>query len=251
VLGRHDTCQVVLDDALVSRRHALLSFDGTRVTIEDLGSVNGVLLNARRIRSAEVVKNGDQVKLGNQPITVCLGEALEARPGRNRAGAQTLARTTLADRRPDEEESTVVREGEALETLVLVVEKVLAMGRGSEAERILRKSLDSLLLHVRAGEFPEAETLEVGALYALRIAEAVQKAEWVDYVVALYDARGQLFPASIVERLYAVVRLVGGLNLEALRGYIAHQQARTAVLGPAERFLLRRVEGLEQLAGLR
>jgi FHA domain len=240
-----------LDDALVSRRHAVLSFDGTRVTVEDLGSVNGVLLNARRIRSAEVVKNGDQLRLGNQPINVYLGEAVSNRPSRNRSGAQTLGRETFAEARLEQEESTVIREGEALETLALVVEKVLAMGRGAEAERILRKSLDSILHHVLAGEFPEPETLEVGALYALRIAEATHKAEWVDYVVVLYDARGQLFPASIVERLYAVVRLVGGLNLEVLRGYIARQQARAPVLGPAERFLLRRVEGLEQLAGLR
>jgi FHA domain len=241
----------VLDDALVSRRHALLDFDGTRVTIEDLGSVNGVTVNGRRLRTLEVLKNGDQLRLGNQPIHVYLGDAVQARPARNRSGAQTLTRLPLEGQRADQEESTVVREGEALETLALVVEKVLAMGRGAEAERILRKSLDSLLHHVKAGEFPEPETLEVAALYAVRIAEATQKGEWIDYVIALYDARGHMFPASIVDRLYNAVRLVGGLNLELLRGYISRQQARVGVLGPAERFLLRRIEGLEQLAGLR
>ena len=49
LVGRGAVCQLVLDDSLVSRRHAKLVVDDAGVIIEDLGSVNGVLVNQRRV----------------------------------------------------------------------------------------------------------------------------------------------------------------------------------------------------------
>ena len=42
VVGRNASCQLSLDDPLVSRRHALFGVLPDQVTIEDLGSRNGV-----------------------------------------------------------------------------------------------------------------------------------------------------------------------------------------------------------------
>ena len=36
LIGRHDSCQVIIDDPLASRRHAALEFDGYSVTVHDL-----------------------------------------------------------------------------------------------------------------------------------------------------------------------------------------------------------------------
>ncbi len=45
VIGRAASCQLSLDDPLVSRHHAQLTVEGDVVTVEDLGSRNGVKVN--------------------------------------------------------------------------------------------------------------------------------------------------------------------------------------------------------------
>src|SRR5438445_275242 len=63
-LGRSRQCDVVVDDANVSRQHAEIRPRGGSWILTDLGSTNGSLLNGRRIDGAEVLKPGDEIKLG-------------------------------------------------------------------------------------------------------------------------------------------------------------------------------------------
>ncbi len=58
-LGRGDECDVIVDDASVSRRHARIVVDDTTLTIEDLGSANGTRI--RRVQSA--VETAEVVEL--------------------------------------------------------------------------------------------------------------------------------------------------------------------------------------------
>jgi hypothetical protein len=64
VLGREEGCDIVLDDANISRRHAQLSQDvvGTW-KLADLGSTNGTQLNGKTITNA-LLRDGDQITLG-------------------------------------------------------------------------------------------------------------------------------------------------------------------------------------------
>jgi hypothetical protein len=55
----------------------------------------------------------------------------------------------------------------------------------------------------------------------------------------------------VVDELYTAMRKVNGVDLVRLRGYLASLRAKQATLGPAERFLVQRIEGLERLAVLR
>lgn len=52
------------DDTQASRRHAKLTVRGERVTIEDLGSRNGVRHGGERVRSAEL-SDGDVIRVGS------------------------------------------------------------------------------------------------------------------------------------------------------------------------------------------
>ncbi|MBX3261878.1 MAG: sigma 54-interacting transcriptional regulator [Labilithrix sp.] len=58
VVGRSDECDVTVDDASVSRRHARIDVAGERITIEDLGSANGTRLRRRKsaVETAEVTE---------------------------------------------------------------------------------------------------------------------------------------------------------------------------------------------------
>jgi FHA domain/Domain of unknown function (DUF1707) len=64
VLGRHPACELVFDDATVSRRHAGLRLRDGRWYLADLGSSNGTWVNGRRVFDAEV-RPGDEIRLGD------------------------------------------------------------------------------------------------------------------------------------------------------------------------------------------
>ena len=63
-IGREEDNDIWLDDETSSRYHAELVWDSGQVYITDCDSLNGVLLNGRRIRGTLVVKNGDLVEIG-------------------------------------------------------------------------------------------------------------------------------------------------------------------------------------------
>ena len=48
-IGRHSTCALCVNDAVVSRRHAEVFQDGGRWWIRDLDSANGVYLQGKRV----------------------------------------------------------------------------------------------------------------------------------------------------------------------------------------------------------
>jgi pSer/pThr/pTyr-binding forkhead associated (FHA) protein len=64
-IGREEDNDIWLDDETSSRYHAELFWDSGQVYITDCNSLNGVLLNGRRIRGTLVVKNGDLVEIGS------------------------------------------------------------------------------------------------------------------------------------------------------------------------------------------
>ena len=63
VIGRSSSCQIVLGDDTVSRRHAELRFEDGRWLLRDLDSSNGTYVNGRWITEAEV-RAGDVIHLG-------------------------------------------------------------------------------------------------------------------------------------------------------------------------------------------
>lgn len=79
VIGRDPSCDVVIDDPLVSRRHAKLTpeQDGFRVT--DLHSSNGTYVNSRRITTAHLGP-GDQLSIGRTRLVTHDGRLDVARP---------------------------------------------------------------------------------------------------------------------------------------------------------------------------
>jgi len=69
-MGRGENNVIILDDARISRNHALLRSTGTnRYYLIDTGSKNGTYLNGKRVIAPTLLKNGDQVKLGDSLLT--------------------------------------------------------------------------------------------------------------------------------------------------------------------------------------
>ncbi len=67
-VGRSRDCDVVLDDAGISRHHAELRPGPDGWTVQDLGSTNGVRVNGATVRGAQPLRSGDRVELGSTEV---------------------------------------------------------------------------------------------------------------------------------------------------------------------------------------
>ncbi|MBS1869802.1 MAG: FHA domain-containing protein [Actinobacteria bacterium] len=68
-IGRSRSCDIVLEDANVSRTHAEIRPRGGAWIVADLGSTNGVAVNGARIEQAHALKPGDRIELGTTVLT--------------------------------------------------------------------------------------------------------------------------------------------------------------------------------------
>src|SRR3954470_16488881 len=80
VLGRSATCQVTIEDPLVSREHARIRISGERATIEDLGSRNGVQVGGTTLERVHVLQDGERVRIGAQEMVFCTGSPMAQSP---------------------------------------------------------------------------------------------------------------------------------------------------------------------------
>jgi hypothetical protein len=224
VIGRAASCQLSLDDPLVSRHHAAVTVADDAVTVEDLGSRNGVRVNGKAIQGAYDLQHNDQITIGSQELMY-------------------LARESIGDTLVQPATQRVPTFG----LLGILADKALALGRPEEAERLLTELLDQVLTDLESGRQLEAELFDRAADYAMKLAAALGSARWVEYLFRVFAAVRRPCPANIVDELYSLVRRVERLNLGALRTYIEVLRETTGMLGPADRFLVSRIEGLERV----
>lgn len=70
LLGREDSCDVVLPDQSVSREHARLLLHNGTVWVQDAGSRNGVYVNQKRVVRHRPMGPGDALTIGNHGFTL-------------------------------------------------------------------------------------------------------------------------------------------------------------------------------------
>ena len=82
VIGRHPSVEVQLEDAMISRQHARITADEDEVTLTDLGSVNGVQLNGKRIEANQPVpvRNGDVARIHDYEVAFAIEERFATAP---------------------------------------------------------------------------------------------------------------------------------------------------------------------------
>ena len=89
-IGRAIDCAIRTDDAMVSRHHARLIWQGGQYFLEDLGSANGIFYQERRV-NRHPLKHGDAVRCGSLWIRFLdsggYSQQQMAQPQPNRVGA--------------------------------------------------------------------------------------------------------------------------------------------------------------------
>ncbi|MEM7138777.1 MAG: FHA domain-containing protein [Myxococcota bacterium] len=280
-IGRSSSCNLALADGLVSRRHAVIHVGPDEVVVEDLGSRNGVAVNGVRINGPRRITHMDRVYIGSQELVlidaaklkegaretagyiVCdscgaINGTAKRRCGEcgkrlNAGGGKTLTEGSV-DSSSHAWGAEDTRTARALDVIGGIASKAIAMGRFDEAEKMLFPHLEGLLeraLHNRAlsdSDKDDPDALFAGATqYALQLSQGLRDTKWIDWVFRMHAATGRLMSAETIEELHRLVRTTNYSKPQHLRNYLSTIQGRSSDYGASERFLLRRLEGLEQV----
>ena len=252
LIGRDPDCAMRLDDPMISRKHAKISVESGTATITDLSSANGVYVNGRRVLGATALRPGDHILIGKEEMHIAsFGAASAALPDQ----LHQLTRDTLRLEPPPTVTSPqtpdVTSRVDTFGLIAKVVDRVLAEGRGSDAERMLAPQLDVLLREVvRRGSLPP-ETSTRAAEYAVKLAAATGQGKWVDYVIQMHTASLRPLPAGLVGLVLSAAKTCADFDRTAMRSYISRLLSSAERLTPSERSDLETLGGLAGAASPR
>jgi len=265
LLGRSRTCQVLLDDMLVSRHHARFLVSRGALFVEDLGSANGVLVNEAPISGPTPLDHGDRIIVGTQEIWV-LAEPEESDPapsGEGPRGARpTLrvrAQVSVSSRPPgagsepapppksvhpgaEGMDATVHTEKqEGLLTMARMADRMMTMGRADAAARLLGDHLRGVLMGAREGKAVPPSVADTVGTHGTKLTEATREAEWANLAVELHLLTRRVLPDKAVAVLEAVLHRMPSIDRALLGRYQALLQEIAPSLDPQQRLLVDRV----------
>jgi pSer/pThr/pTyr-binding forkhead associated (FHA) protein len=142
-VGRANTNDIVIEDTLISRHHAILFLEDDALFVRDERSVNGTLVNGKRIYEPTRLKDRDQLQFGEAIMIVKAPIAqaetvLSVEPG----GEESLS-TVLKS--PDKDfDSTIVSDQNSLENEMIPSEKNQASNVSRDAAKGSDKKVNRL-----------------------------------------------------------------------------------------------------------
>jgi DNA-binding winged helix-turn-helix (wHTH) protein len=161
-LGRDDSCEVVVADRQVSRRHAKIDRRGGKTYIQDLASKNGTWVNGVPVKEEIEIKDGDLVQIAlaagflyvaSDSTMPLESEGLTPKPGRIRLNPAEHS-VTVNEKLIDPPLS--IHQYRFLEMLVLrsggLVTREDAIGTvwpGEDTEGITDQAIDALVRRLR------------------------------------------------------------------------------------------------------
>lgn len=80
VIGRGIACGIRFNTATVSRQHLKLIVAGERLTVENLSTTTGTLLNGKRLTGTAQLRNGDRVQVGPHHVVIEAEEVTSDQP---------------------------------------------------------------------------------------------------------------------------------------------------------------------------
>lgn len=269
IIGRGTVCNLMLEDGLVSRTHAKLVVDGGSVSVEDMASRNGVRVNGQKISATTPLRHLDRVGIGSQEMLLidvnaedatrkrvdtcatCGAELGPRDPACRTCGAipnnrrNTIEAATMEFRIVPPDGSGRMDAGFAL--VASIAGKALALGHHEEAERILATSLDALLTRASEGTVASAQQLKEANDFARKLAEGLGTPRWIAWIFGMHTATQRLMDPDTVDHLYELVRRARFSDVKTVQRYLDVLQPKSAQMNPADRFLVKRIEGLLRL----
>lgn len=95
-IGRDPDAQVFLDNAGISRSHAVIERVGDQLFVQDLDSANGTFLNDEQVRRA-VIQTGDKLRIGKFSLELRIKEDRRGSTESNRSQGSAHEGTMVLD----------------------------------------------------------------------------------------------------------------------------------------------------------
>ena len=111
-VGRHPDCDVVLNRSRkVSRKHCCFALVDDRLVVRDLGSMNGIIVNGKKVLGTHELAVGDEVLIGDAKYVLRVQQAVarKRRADAPKAGAGPGAEFPLDSDPADEYQETMIK----------------------------------------------------------------------------------------------------------------------------------------------
>lgn len=217
LIGRSVGCHITIEDPLVSRTHARLHIDGDRVTIEDLGSRNGLCVGGQPVQGVVEISDGARIRIGTQELVLCrVSDDLRV-PKRGRITGFMTHCAACGFPYPAEleccpncgssersEEATLTgasKQAWSLDLLVDTVQRARALGLWDDVERVLLRARQVVEELVASGERLDRDRLDQLAHAAVALSLERGHAEWGRWVLTIYASLGIVPPRDIGQGL--------------------------------------------------
>ena len=80
-IGRSADCELVIEDVQVSKKHAVIRWNGSAGVITELGSANGTFINRHKMKDEWTLRDGDGLSFGQSHFIFLLASSLHRRIG--------------------------------------------------------------------------------------------------------------------------------------------------------------------------
>lgn len=216
-VGRAASCQLTLDDPLVSREHAKIVVREELATIEDLSSRNGVRVNGRVVEGVHELSDGDRIRIGTQQI---VWRSFREREEKDRSSTgfmihcarcglpfstEAVSCPNCGHGKKDElfedvenETTSTSQNAWNLELLVETIRRAQDLGRNQEIEKLLVRAREEVQL---ASEPMDRRRLDQLADAAVRFGVDCKRLEWAQWALALYAQYGMVPRPEVGKRL--------------------------------------------------
>lgn len=236
-IGRSAACQITIDDPLVSREHARIRVEGPKVTLEDLGSRNGVSVNGKPTRETVELADGDRVRVGAQELVLCVIGAANAATVEGSLKRTTGFMTHCAEcgipypaespacpacgssARSQEDTLTGTKSDRdwSLELAAEAVGRALEKHSWEDVERLLLRARLHVEQRLADGGRIDHRPLHGIADAAVALATATGELTWVRWALSLYASLGQTPPSTLARGISSFPPAVRGSLAPAVR----------------------------------
>ncbi|MEO8900931.1 MAG: FHA domain-containing protein [Polyangiaceae bacterium] len=219
VVGRSATCQVTIEDPLVSREHARIRIRGERATIEDLGSRNGVQVGGASLKGVHVLCDGERVRIGTQEMVfLSAAPPVAASVGTRTTGFMChcsecghpypleLLECPACGSSDRTEEDTLAgapstQRDWGLDLVVEQLRRAESLGRTDDIERMLSHARMGIEQRIGNNLPLERHTLDAVADAAASLAATRGDATWGKWLLSVYASLGSVPPRAVGQSL--------------------------------------------------
>jgi len=231
LIGRSRLCHIIIDDDLVSRKHARLAFaEAHRIFLSDLDSRNGVFLNGMRLGAEpRLLANNDIFTVGSEELHVYMAHGEKTDLDRValehlNESSHYLLKPSLASF-PERTETT-----NDLDLIGAVAERALQAGHPRDAEKLLEMHLRAALLDAQGTKRSSPRVRQKAIEYGLLLAESTGKGEWFDYAIDVLCAERALCTNDQFAKLRKIAAAIPCIDVRRLRRYTSILRSETRTM---------------------